>query len=222
MKKQPPKHPIEQNILNILAERKEARFKEMRPKNADSNLYSYHLTKLVKSGYVKKTKDGYSLDKEGLMFVDAEKIEEDITQGGQKISIMFVIQNSNGDTLLARRNRQPYIDMWTLPGDFLWSGDLSISSAAERILKDKMKITNQDVSHAGDCYMRVFHDDTILTTMLVHIFTFNSDDILVGNDYCWVQPHRLHKLDLVPGIDQIIARTFFRDPFYFEEFVAEW
>jgi hypothetical protein len=37
-----------------------------------------------------------------------------------------------------------------------------------------------------------------------------------------MQPHKLHTLELAPGIEEIIARTFFRDPFFFEEYAYEW
>jgi hypothetical protein len=57
---------------------------------------------------------------------------------------------------------------------------------------------------------------------LAHIFTFNSDEIEVNDRLKWMQPHKLHTLELAPGIEEIIARTFFRDPFFFEEYAYEW
>jgi hypothetical protein len=36
-----------------------------------------------------------------------------------------------------------------------------------------------------------------------------------------VHPRKLHTVTLGPAVEQIVARTFFRDPFFFEEFVHD-
>lgn len=222
MKKHIIKHPIEKHIMRILLGQKEARFSDMRPKRADSNLFSYHLTKLVSSGYVKKLGNTYSLDINGI--THATNLRADSSPGLHSIQvmIMFVIQNSDGDTLLENQGQQPYIDTLSLPGGLVHADDLSIEAAASRILSETLHITSQKMHHAGDCYVRVRRANTPISTTFVHVFTFNRDDILVDNHFLWAQPHSLPQLSTSPGVDQIIARTFFRDPFYFEEFEAQW
>ena len=44
---------------------------------------------------------------------------------------------------------------------------------------------------------------------------------MASEELVWARPHRLAEYDLAPAVEQIVARTFFRDPFFFEEFVAE-
>lgn len=216
------RHYIQKKILSVLLQKQVARFRDMRPPKVDTNLYSYHLTQLLKSGLVKKTEGGYTLDTAGLIYVDRLSEETMFVRQQPKIITMFVIQNSDGDVLLQRRTKQPYIDKWNLPNGKLHISDNSVVSAARREAYEKLKVLHQDLRHAGDCYIRVNYGDTPLTTTLAHVFTFNSDDIEVTDQLLWVQPHKLHSLDLAPAVEEIVARTFFRDPFYFEEYALEW
>jgi 8-oxo-dGTP pyrophosphatase MutT (NUDIX family) len=215
-------HHIQKHILGVLLRQKVARFRDMRAPKTDSNLYSYHLTQLLKDNLVKKVDSGYTLDTKGLIYVDRLNAEKLFIRQQPKIITMFVIQNSDGDVLLQCRTKQPYIDMWTLPNGKLHNDDSSIHMAAQREAYEKLNIHSQEMTHAGDCYMRVHYGDTAVTITLAHIFTFNRDDIEMTDQLQWVQPHKLQSVDLAPSIEQIIARTFFRDTFFFEEYSFEW
>lgn len=212
------KHKIQENILSYLLHQKIARFRDMRPSRIDTNLYSYHLTQLVKNGFVKKIDDGYTLDTAGLIYCDSLGIETKPTSRQPKIVTMFVVQNSNGDLLLQRRTKQPYIDMWTLPNGKLHINDMTLIDAAKREAVEKIGVLDQEMQHAGDSYVRVLRDGETVTMTLAHIFAFNRDDVETNANTIWARPHKLHTMELAPGISEIIARTFFRDPFFFEEF----
>lgn len=216
------KHRVQKHILDVLRYQRTARFRDMRPPRTDTNLYSYHLTQLIKGGFVKKIDEGYTLDAAGLIYVDSNDTDNPPVRGQPKIVTMLVIQNSDGDTLLQRRGKQPYIDMWTLPNGKLHIDDPSLLAAAKREAEEKLKVKNQDMTHAGDCYVRVHHGDALMMVTLIHVFAFNRDDIQLTDDLQWVQPHKLHKMQMAPGVSEIIARTFFRDPFFFEEFESAW
>ena len=135
---------------------------------------------------------------------------------------MLVIQNSNGDVLLQRRLKQPYIDTWTLPYGKLHIEDTSLREAAVREAHEKLGVENAPVEHAGDCYIYVKNAGEVLSSTLVHVFRFESDAIAESDTVIWARPHKLAQYDLAPAVEQIVARTFFRDPFYFEEFTVEW
>lgn len=212
------KHKIQKYILSILLRRKFARFRDMRPPRVDTNLYSYHLAQLVKSGLVKKLDDGYTLDVAGLIYSDRLSADGTIAPRQTKVVTMLVIQNSDGDVLLQRRTEQPYIDMWSLPSGRMRLSNPTLKAAAKCVAAEKIAVQDQDVLHAGDCYVRVLHGDTVVTVTLVHVYTFNRDDIKTNSNTIWARPHKLHTMELAPGISEIIARTFFRDPYYFEEF----
>ena len=212
------KHHIQRHILSVLLRQRTARFRDMRPPRTDANLYSYHLTQLVKSRLVKKVEAGYTLDTAGLVYTDRLNADKMFVRQQPKIVTMLVIQNSDGDTLLQRRTKQPYIDMWTLPNGKLHIDDPSLMAAAQREAHEKLGLEKQVLTHAGDCYVRVRHGDMLMTVTLVHVFRAYRDDIETNDNLVWVQPHKLSKMELAPGVEEIIARTFFRDSFFFEEF----
>lgn len=208
-------HHIQRHILEKLAYTEVARFSELRPKNTDSNLYSYHLTKLLKQGAVVKVDGGYTLGESGLLYVDRVSSSNKKVRTQPKIITMIVIQNSNGDVLLQKRTKQPYINQWTLPYGKVHIEDASTLAAAKRELEEKVGLVSEALERAGDCYIR-----TSQTSTLAHIFRLYEDDIPVNSGTVWARPHRLTEYSLAPAVEEIVARTFFKDPFFFEEFDA--
>lgn len=216
------KHHIQKSIIDALTYRQVARFRDLRPEKTDTNLFTYHLNSLVKSGIVAKVEGGYSLGLVGLSYVDRVSTEKKTIRTQPKNITMLLIQNSDGDILLQRRNKQPYINTWTLPYGKLRSDDATIGGAAKREAKEKLGLDDQMVTHVGDCYIRVKAAGEVLSTTLVHVFAFNKDDIQTSADILWARPHKLHDYRLAPAVDSIIARGFFHDPFFFEEFEQDW
>lgn len=215
-------HNIQKHILGVLLHQKTARFRDMRAPRTDTNLYSYHLTKLLKGGLVKKTDGGYTLDTAGLIYADRLNAEKLFVRQQPKIITMLVIQNSDGDILLQRRGKQPFIDNWTLPNGKIHIDDLSLFVAAQREAAEKLGLNQKEMRHAGDCYIRVKHDDMVMTSTLVHVFAFGCGDVKMTDQLQWVDPYKLHQMELAPGVAEVIARTFFNDPFFFEEYVCSW
>lgn len=215
-------HHIQKSIIDVLMYTEVARFRDLRPPRTDTNLFSYHLNNLVKQGMVAKVDGGYTLSQAGLSYVDRVSVEKKTVRTQPKIITMLLVQNSNGDVLLQRRNKQPYINTWTLPYGKLHIEDGAVGEAAQREAKEKLGLDNQTIRHAGDCYIRVRSKDEVLSTTLAHIFTFSTDDIEVGEDLIWARPHKLAQYRLAPAVEQIMSRGFFNDPFFFEEFESEW
>jgi adenine-specific DNA glycosylase len=211
-------HKIQKYILSILIQQSSARFRDMRPPRTDTNLYSYHLTKLIKNGFVKKVDGNYTLDIAGLAYASQQTGSFEQSDN----EILFVIQNSDGDILLQRRTIQPYIDSWALPSGGIYSVDLSLTKAAQQEASDLLGLAHQPMTHSGDCYIRVSHDDFVVAMTLAHVFTFNRDNIATNDNLQWMRPHKLSQYSLAPGTEQIVSRTFFRDPFFFEEFEENW
>lgn len=199
-----------------------ARFRDLRPPKVDTNLFTYHLNALVKMGMVMKAGGGYTLTPSGLSYVDRVSVEKRVIRTQPKIISMIVVQNEEGDVLLQRRTKQPYINTWTLPYGKLHVEDTSVMSAAKREVQEKLSINDQALEHAGDCYIRVHVNGELLSTTLAHVFRFYRDDIAVNEDLVWVRPHKLGNYTLAPAVQEIMTRTFFKDPFYFEEYDVEW
>lgn len=216
-------HRIQKYILNQLMYTETAKFSQLKPPKTDSNLYSYHLKTLLSCDLVEKVDGGYSLTEAGCNYVDRISSQKFYIRQQSKIVTMWVIQNSEGDILLQKRLKQPYINSWTLPYGKVHIDDSSLEIAARRELAEKVGlVTSQAVDHAGDCYIRVWHSDQILSSTLVHVFRLYADEVVQTDSLKWVRPHKIHELRLAPAVEQIMTRTFFKDDYYFEEFNVDW
>lgn len=216
------KHHIQKYILSELMTNPYARFRDMRPPKTDTNLYSYHLKLLQKQGFIDKNEKGYTLSKKGIMYIDRVTTASLDVRIQPKITTMFVIQNSDGGLLLYRRYRQPFAGKWSLPNGKLHITDRSIFDAAKRELSEKLELSNQPVIHAGECYVRTMSDGEVMMSTYIHVFRFETDDIKETEFRKWVKPHKLAEYELAPAVERIATRTFFRDPYFFEEFEEDW
>lgn len=215
-------HHIQKHILGVLYHQRVARFRDLRPPRVDTNLFSYHLKLLQKSGYVEKCDGGYTLGTAGLLYVDRVSEAKMAIRTQPKIVTMLLVQNGDGKLLLQRRTKQPYIDCWTLPYGKLHIDDATIGKAAEREAAEKLNLHATDLVHAGDCYIRVYDGEMILTTTLAHVFRLTTDNVQASETLQWVSPHRLHQQKLAPAVEKIVARAFFNDPYFFEEYDETW
>jgi len=215
-------HHVQKHILDVLMYQKVTRFRDLRPPKTDTNLFTYHLNSLVKSGMVDKVVGGYALSTMGLSYIDRVSSEKKSIRTQPKIITMLVVQNGEGDILLQHRTKQPYIDTWTLPYGKLHIEDLSVKEAAQREAFEKLGLENQEMEHAGDCYIRVHSKGELLSTTLAHVFRFYKDDIETDEEIVWARPHRLGDYDLAPAVEEVMSRTFFKDAFYFEEYDVDW
>lgn len=215
-------HHIQKHILDVLMYQKVSRFRDLRPHRIDTNLFTYHLNSLVKTGMVEKVTGGYALSTVGLSYVDRVSTEKKTIRTQPKIITMLVVQNGEGDVLLQRRTKQPFIDTWTLPYGKLHVEDTSVKEAAQREAFEKLGLKDQAIEHAGDCYIRVHANGTLLSTTLAHVFRFYKDDVETTDEIVWARPHKLSQFDLAPAVEEVMVRTFFKDPFYFEEYDVDW
>lgn len=211
-------HHIQKHIIGVLIHQKYARFRDLRPPGVDTNLYSYHLKVMQKDGWIEKRPEGYTLSQEGLAYVDRVSLKKLNIRSQPKIISMLVVQNSDGDVLLLRRTKQPYIDTWTLPYGKTHIDDSSIIEGAKREWREKLGDEPPVITHAGDCYIRVTQGEQVFSTTLAHVFYAESDEVAMNEKLEWARPHRLSQYDLAPAVEQIVARTFFCDPYFFEEF----
>lgn len=215
-------HHIQKHIIDVLMYSQVSRFRDLRPPRTDTNLFSYHLNALVKSGMVDKTEDGYTLSPAGLSYVDRVSTEKKVIRTQPKIITMLVVQNGEGDILLQKRNKQPYINTWTLPYGKIHVEDKSVKDAAQREAFEKLGLENPDMEHAGDCYIRVKVKGELLSTTLAHVFRLYQDSVVESDDLMWARPHKLQDYELAPSVEEIMTRTFFKDAFFFEEYDTDW
>lgn len=213
-------HHIQRHIMSHLMHHEVARFRDLRPPRVDTNLFSYHLKLLQKSHFVDKTDSGYTLGHSGLLYVDRVTVEKMRVRTQPKIITMLLVQDGYGKVLLQKRDKQPYINTWTLPYGKLHIDDQSVLVAARRESNEKLQFDPHKLQHVGDCYIRVIHDEQIDSATLVHVVRFATDAVVASETLQWVEPLDLASLRLAPAVEQIITRSFFGDDFFFEEFIV--
>lgn len=217
------KHHIQRSIVEYLMLHEYGRFRDLRPKHVDTNLFTYHLKSLQKAGYVIKADGGYTLDRRGLIYVDRVTHGKMRLRTQPKIITMLLIQDGYGKVLLQMRTKQPYINTWTLPYGKIHIDDISVIEAAKRESHEKLDYEPGDsLRHVGDCYINVTGDGgAIESKTLAHILRFEADDIDETDSLKWCEPLDMMRMSLAPAVEQIVTRAFFGDKFFFEEFVAE-
>lgn len=241
------RHHIERHIMGYLLTHEHARFSDMRPPRVDTNLFSYHLKLLTKGDYVAKTDKGYTLSRKGLIYVDRVNAEKMRIRTQPKIITMLLIQDGYGKVLLQKREKQPYINTWTLPYGKLHIEDISVTDAARRESREKLAFDPHKLRHVGDCYITVTNgyrevavedgqgdltedatihinirkEPVVETRTLAHVVRFETDAITATDGLQWVEPLDLVKLKTAPAVSQIVTRAFFGDDFFFEEFLVD-
>lgn len=199
-------HFIERHILRELLFVPSARFAQMRPERVDSNLYSYHLSKLLKFKYISKIGRDYTLAPKGLAYVDRISLSSLRPRIQPKINTGILLKNQKNEILLTKRHRQPLLGFWGLPMGKLHESDESLQSAAERELLEKTGVLASNLKHVGGCYMRFYMDDVLISSSMSQIFMQEnfSHYVETSDDLKWVDVKRFSKNDLIPGVDEII------------------
>ena len=214
------KHHIQRQIVNVLMFNQYARFTDLCPPRVDTNLFSYHLKLLLKQDYITKTKAGYTLSHRGLLYVDRVSSVKMKPRTQPKIITMLLVENNNGEVLLQKRSKQPYINTWTLPYGKIHIDDTDLLQAAIREAEEKLNTTPEELTHLGDCYIRVSHKGAIESTTLAHVVRARAGVVLKDDNLQWVAPLQLNSLALAPAVTQIIQRSLASDGLFFEEYTV--
>jgi 8-oxo-dGTP pyrophosphatase MutT (NUDIX family) len=220
---EPIAHTIQKHIMAYLMDHETARFRDMRPPKTDTNLYSYHLKLLLKQGFVVKTDDGYRLGMRGAVYVDRVSSATVKLRPQPKIITMLVIQNDEGQVLLFKKKRQPFIGLWTLPYGKVHNGDISVRDAALREIDEKLNgLSVPNLKHIGDSYLHVTYEGSVALSTLVHIFYGTTVDTLRDGTHHWVEPLDIRDAESAPGIVEVVQFALISKTYFFEEVSTEW
>lgn len=210
-------HHIQKHILSILLHQKVARFRDLRPPRVDTNLYSYHLKLLTRQDFIRKVDAGYTLSAHGLAYVDRVNAGKLFIRQQPKIITMLLVQDGYGNVLLQQRAKQPYIDTWTLPYGKVHIDDESVVAGAAREAREKLGI-DATPRHVGDAYIRVYDTGETLSSTLVHVCRLELEHYSESDTIRWCAPLKLRQYELAPAVEEIVARSFFGDDFFFDEY----
>lgn len=140
-KMQPIKKTVDtrHKIYELFVKQKRLRFSEIKKTlNTRSNILSYHLNSMVKSGLLEKDEDDYILTIEGEKKIPFFTQFSPQTHGAIPIVIAGIVKGK--EILLLRRSKRPYMGYWGMPGGALMMNE-TIEENAVKIAK---KETNLD------------------------------------------------------------------------------
>jgi ADP-ribose pyrophosphatase YjhB (NUDIX family) len=164
-------HEYQSSILRELLFKPQARFRDLNKVGISSDLFTFHLNKLVKEGLVLKEKGKYTLSTEGKEFAnrmdtDSLKLEK---QGKMGVALHAVrTVNGKREYLIHQRLKEPFFGWYgSHTGKIRW-GENPLETAQREFLEET-GLTG-DFLHKG----------------IVHILHFHKDGRLLEDKYFWV------------------------------------
>lgn len=196
-------HYIQKYILDKLICAEFLRNRDMRPPHTESNLYQYHLRRLIDSGYVKKSEQGYSLSTKGLQYADKHSSDLKSQRPQPKLVTILILENEKGEVLLVRRKKQPFIGMYNLPSGKIHEGE-SLIDAGKRELREKTGITDEvDLIPSGTVHLTITDGQDVISESYGFVLRGRLDGLECTNGlYLQSQTENTH--NLMPGITDII------------------
>lgn len=131
-------HHIQRQIIASLAHTSPLRFSQLQPRHIPNNTFSYHLKRLLETGYIAAHKDGYVITRKAVKLLAYTELAEKPVAPPVVLSVLFVT-NAKGEVLLLERATPPFKHyLGTLSG--LIHGGEASKTAARRELFEKTGI----------------------------------------------------------------------------------
>lgn len=216
-------HWIQKDILKKLSTAEKLRYKDLIPENVEGNLFMYHLKQLINEKYVEKENQFYKLSKQGKSYVGGLSLSTGKPTKFPRLLTLIFFQNKNGEILLYKWRRQPYLGHVSLPFNRIKYGE-SVFKTAEETLKYKTNLKGR-LDYAGDAYVIVKKEDLVTTHYLAHIFILKNPkgelfaDGLTGEPF-WGKVDDYFGSDLVYGTKEIIKIIKNKKSPFFEEIIV--
>lgn len=218
-------HRLQERILQKLTLKPALRFSELKPNGIESNQFMYHLHRVVKDELVRKSENLYKLTPKGKRLVDKISLSEGFKERIQpKIVTLIACSNKKGEYLLYKRKKQPFFDKIGFPYGKIHMGE-RVDEAAHREFKEKTGI-DAVLKHRGDVYITVHDEEDLITQMLCHVFSGNSNDLDMltsssSGESFWINPDKIKRNEEIPGFRQILTLIRKRTGFFFEEYFLD-
>lgn len=170
-------HHIQQEIISSLAHQSPQRFSELQPPQIPNNTFSYHLKKLLQSGYIALVDGGYIATRKALKSLQYNA-DRDKRSGAPVFITAVYVTNAKGKVLLLRRNTNPFVGWYSMPAGLIHQGE-QLDVAARRELLEKTTIKAPDVHFKGVMDFRYLEQDS--GDLFVHTIAFVYSFRLPGN-----------------------------------------
>lgn len=214
----PIQHHIQKEILRKLVYSDSSRFSELRPKEMDGNIFTYHLNQLISQGYVKKRADGrYELTALGKSAGIVNKLSNSELLSQAHSVLFLAIRNKDGKWLLRQRNAQPMFKSW----GFIHTEPLieeSIVDSASHALAEKAGIA-VSLKPCGAGYIRLFRGEELESFTHFTILTGVLEDGKLSDEELnrWFSDDEMQSVDLIPSMNDLITALKGPESFFFSE-----
>ena len=199
---------IQYHILLELTRHATRRYSQLRPRDVEGNLFTYHLQGLMRDGLIEKTERHYQFTRKGLQFASTLSLETGKTRQQPQILNAIICQNNAQEYLMIRWRRQPALGLVSFPHGMMHYGEKASDMAAQE-LAEKAGLT-AELIYRGDVYIRVMQDDICERHMLVHVFEARSpkagraDELRPEvSEHFWASLDAFGAADFVPGFYEI-------------------
>jgi len=162
-------HHIQRSILGRLMTDEAMRYRDLKPLEVASNLFTYHLKVLVGEGYVVSSQRGtYQLTSKGQRHVDSLSLSTLKPRLQPKTVILLVCRDRLGRWLVMKRRIQPLLGKVGFPYGKLHLGE-KIAEAAARELSEKTGLSGA-LEHRGDGYITISNLQTPVSEIFFHLY----------------------------------------------------
>lgn len=111
-------------------------FSDIWDKSVPSNKFNYHLQKLVSDGLLIRIEEFYMLTDQGKRYVSTLDGSEVVVKPKPLSCVFVVAKDSDGRILFHQRKRQPFLDMYGIPGGKIEYGTLIHEEAAKEFFEE--------------------------------------------------------------------------------------
>ena len=209
---------MQKSIILNLARTSPLRFTELQPPRIPNNTFSYHLKKLIDSGYVESTGKGYVATRKALKLI-AYGVSNNRPQATPQIVSMIYIENTDGEILLINRNHKPFQSWYGLPSGLVHQGE-TLQDAARRELLEKTSLTaDEDLCPVGVLEIRYVEEGTddifMHTVAFIYKYGYRGDKSVLEdkvNRYgqlSWSKLGRNNILTEVIAVKEMVEKNVF-------------
>src|SRR5215213_6224268 len=146
-------HHLQKQIVFTLMKAEVVPFSALKPAGVESNLFMYHLRRLIAQDMVAKVDGGYRLTELGKTYVDRASLTSLTLRLQPKMITILAVQDDKGRWLLLERLHQPFLHYVGFPSGKLHYGE-DLTEAAHRELKEKTGVVGAQLQLRGNIFMR--------------------------------------------------------------------
>lgn len=161
-------HHIQKEIILSLAHHSPQRFSQLQPADIPNNTFSYHLKKLLQSGFVTQVENGYEATRKALKTLQYTGATDKNTGNPVFITAVYVT-NNEGKVLLLRRSNPPFVGWNCVPAGMVHQGE-NLEQAALRELFEKSSIEASSLEFNGVLDFQYLERDS--NDLFVHTVAF--------------------------------------------------